>query len=63
MGVSLKNLKKVLVFIEDRDFYKHSGLSYKAIGRGVLSIFKLKRRSGGINDTSTAYSNTIYFRP
>lgn len=47
MGVSLKNLKKVLVFIEDRDFYKHSGLSYKAIGRGVLSIFKLKRRSGG----------------
>ncbi|HHX8301630.1 TPA: biosynthetic peptidoglycan transglycosylase [Vibrio diabolicus] len=45
--VSLKNLMQLLVFIEDRDFYKHSGISYKAIGRGILSLFKLKRRSGG----------------
>ncbi|EIA1289742.1 transglycosylase domain-containing protein, partial [Vibrio vulnificus] len=45
--VSIKNLMQLLVFIEDRDFYKHSGISYKAIGRGILSLFKLKRRSGG----------------
>ncbi|MFL0858446.1 biosynthetic peptidoglycan transglycosylase [Vibrio parahaemolyticus] len=45
--VSLKNLMQLLVFIEDRDFYKHSGISYKAIGRGILSLFRLKRRSGG----------------
>ncbi|MEZ9613869.1 biosynthetic peptidoglycan transglycosylase, partial [Vibrio sp. 10N.286.45.C10] len=45
--VSLKNLIQLLIFIEDRDFYKHSGISYKAIGRGILSLFKLKRRSGG----------------
>lgn len=47
MNVSLHNLLKNLIFIEDRDFYKHSGISYKAIGRGVLSLLKLKRRSGG----------------
>lgn len=47
MKVSLDNLSTILVFIEDRDFYKHSGFSYKAIGRGALGLLKLKRRSGG----------------
>ncbi|OOF32107.1 biosynthetic peptidoglycan transglycosylase [Salinivibrio proteolyticus] len=45
--VSLENLIQLLVFIEDREFYQHSGISYKGIGRGILSLFKLKRRSGG----------------
>lgn len=47
MKVSLTNLTKSLVFIEDRSFYKHSGVSFKAIARGLLSLLKLKRRSGG----------------
>ena len=47
MKVSLTNLTKSLLFIEDRSFYKHSGVSFKAIGRGLLSLLKLKRRSGG----------------
>jgi penicillin-binding protein 1A len=47
MKVSLTNLTKSLVFIEDRSFYKHSGVSFKAIGRSLLSLLKLKRRSGG----------------
>lgn len=47
MKVSFENLRKTLIFIEDRDFYRHSGISFKAIGRGVLSLVKLKRRSGG----------------
>lgn len=47
MKVSLTNLTKSLVFIEDRSFYTHSGVSFKAIGRGLLSLLKLKRRSGG----------------
>lgn len=47
MNISFNNLLKVLIFIEDRSFYKHSGISYKAICRGLLSLFKLKRRSGG----------------
>ena len=37
MNVSMDNLLKVLIFIEDRGFYKHAGISYKAIGRGLLS--------------------------
>lgn len=45
--VSLDNLMKVLVFIEDKGFYRHSGISYKAIGRVILGLFKYKRRSGG----------------
>lgn len=45
--VSFENLIQLLIFIEDRNFYKHSGISYKAIARGVLSLFKVKRRSGG----------------
>ncbi len=47
MKVSFDNLLTILIFIEDRDFYKHSGISYKSIGRAILSLFKLKRRSGG----------------
>lgn len=47
MNVSMDNLLKSLIFIEDRGFYKHSGISYKAIGRGLLSLLNLKRRSGG----------------
>jgi len=47
MKVSFENLREALVFIEDRDFYRHSGISYKAIGRGVLSLANIKRRSGG----------------
>lgn len=45
--VELNHLIQLLVFIEDRDFYKHSGVSYKAIGRGLLGLVNLKRRSGG----------------
>lgn len=45
--VSLANLREMLIFIEDKDFYRHSGFSYKAIGRSLLSIVKIKRRSGG----------------
>ncbi|WP_111636939.1 biosynthetic peptidoglycan transglycosylase [Marinomonas shanghaiensis] len=47
MKVSLTKLIKLLIFIEDRSFYQHSGVSFKAIFRGLLSLFNLKRRSGG----------------
>ncbi|MDQ1883982.1 biosynthetic peptidoglycan transglycosylase [Aeromonas salmonicida] len=45
--ISTRNLKRFLVFIEDKEFYIHSGISYKAIFRGLLGIIKIKPKSGG----------------
>ncbi|MBV1842919.1 biosynthetic peptidoglycan transglycosylase [Photobacterium ganghwense] len=45
--IKFDNLKKMLVHIEDKRFYKHSGVSYLAILRGLLGLVKLKRKSGG----------------
>jgi len=45
--VPLKILQEILIFIEDRNFFKHKGISIKAIIRAFLSIFRIKRRSGG----------------
>ena len=47
LKVSTKNLKKFLIFIEDKEFYNHSGISYKALIRSLLGVFKIKPRSGG----------------
>lgn len=47
LKVSTKNLKKFLVFIEDKEFYNHSGISYKSLIRGILGIVRIKPRSGG----------------
>lgn len=45
--VSTKNIKKFLIFIEDKDFYRHSGISYKSLARSILGFIKIKPRSGG----------------
>lgn len=47
LKVATKNIKKFLVFIEDKDFYQHSGISYKSLIRCVLGMLNLKPRSGG----------------
>lgn len=47
LKVSTKNIKKFLVFIEDKAFYKHSGISYKSLARSMLGVLKIKPRSGG----------------
>jgi len=47
LKVSTDNLSRFLVFIEDRDFYNHSGISYKALVRSFLGLIKIKPRSGG----------------
>ncbi|WP_228290864.1 transglycosylase domain-containing protein [Shewanella cyperi] len=47
LKVSTENIKKFLIFIEDRDFYNHSGISYKSLIRSVLGLVKIKPRSGG----------------
>jgi penicillin-binding protein 1A len=47
LKVSTDNIKKFLVFIEDKNFYHHSGISYKSLARSVLGVMKIKPRSGG----------------
>lgn len=47
LKVDLSNLKQLLVHIEDRSFYRHHGISFKALLRALLGLIKVKRRSGG----------------
>jgi penicillin-binding protein 1A len=47
LKVSTKNIKRFLVFVEDKDFYSHSGISYKSLIRSMLGLLKIKPRSGG----------------
>jgi len=47
LHIEIKELKGMLVFIEDRDFYNHSGVSIKALLRATLGFMRIKRRSGG----------------
>jgi len=47
LKVTTKNIKKFLIFIEDKEFYSHSGISYKSLARIVLGLMKIKPKSGG----------------
>jgi len=47
LKISTKNIKKFLIFIEDKDFYQHSGISYKSLARSMLGVMRIKSRSGG----------------
>lgn len=47
LKVDLSTLKKILVFIEDKQFYHHRGISLKSSARALLGLVKIRRRSGG----------------
>lgn len=47
LKVTTTNIKIFLVFIEDKDFYSHSGISYRSLARSLLGLIKLKSKSGG----------------
>ncbi len=47
LKVDLGPTKEILLFIEDRDFYQHGGISAKALGRAFAGLVGLKPRSGG----------------
>jgi len=47
LDINTDVLASMLVFLEDKDFYIHGGISYKAIFRAVLGLIKIKRPSGG----------------
>ncbi|WP_183361239.1 biosynthetic peptidoglycan transglycosylase [Geomonas limicola] len=47
LKIKTDNLKTFLILIEDRNFYKHSGVSMRALIRASLGLINIKRRSGG----------------
>ncbi|MEX0734326.1 MAG: biosynthetic peptidoglycan transglycosylase [Steroidobacteraceae bacterium] len=47
LNVDLSLAKKILVHIEDKEFFRHSGVSMRGLGRLALSVFGRRRRSGG----------------
>lgn len=47
LNVDIGNVKKLLVFIEDRRFFSHKGIDYLSILRSLLGLFNIKPRSGG----------------
>lgn len=47
LKVDLSLAKKILVHIEDKEFFRHSGVSIRGLGRLALSVFGWRRRSGG----------------
>jgi penicillin-binding protein 1A len=47
LGVDLSVAKKFLVHIEDKEFFTHSGVSIRGLGRLFFSVLGRRRRSGG----------------
>ncbi|MCH8272919.1 MAG: transglycosylase domain-containing protein [Candidatus Marinimicrobia bacterium] len=59
LNYNLNSVRDILLFIEDRDFFKHPGFSIKAITRATMSMAKLRRRSGGSTITQQV-SRTLF---
>lgn len=47
IGIDLSVAKKLLVHIEDKEFFAHSGVSLKGLARLFLSVLRIRRRAGG----------------
>lgn len=47
LGVDLTLAKKILVHVEDKEFFSHSGVSLKGLARLFLYILGRRRRTGG----------------
>jgi penicillin-binding protein 1A len=45
--IDLCNLKKLLIFIEDKEFKEHIGISFKGIARGIQSVLNSTSKAGG----------------
>lgn len=63
MGVRLDTLTALLVFIEDRSFFRHHGVSPQAVLRAMVSRLGLKRRSGGSTITQQLVRTLFIVNP
>lgn len=46
-NINLNNLKTILIFIEDKEFKNHIGVSFKGLARGLKSILNGTSKAGG----------------
>lgn len=46
-NVSINNITRVLIFMEDRSFYNHYGVSLRGVCRALVSFLPRRSRSGG----------------
>ena len=63
LRVDLSTLKTLLVFIEDRQFFRHRGTSIRGIARALLGLVGMKRRSGGSTITQQLVRTLFIMQP
>ena len=63
LGIDLQVVKRFLIFMEDRTFLSHRGISAKACARAFLSLFGIKRRSGGSTITQQLVRTLFITQP
>lgn len=68
LEVDYKNMKKMIVSIEDKSFYQNHGVSYKALVRSFFSRFKYMRRKKGFIESGGStitmqLSRTLFIKP
>lgn len=47
MGIDVNKSKEILLFIEDRNFYRHKGICIRAMIRALWGIIRSNKRAGG----------------
>jgi len=61
VGLQFDNVIPILVHVEDKRFWRHGGIDYKAIARAFLSVFGRRRKSGGSTITQQLV-RTLFIR-
>ena len=61
LKITLNDLKKMAVQIEDKQFYSHAGLSWRGFARMMLYALGLGRRSGGSTITQQVARSLFIF--
>lgn len=59
--INLKNIKEILIFIEDKEFNTHIGISLKGILRGIKSLLTGTLKAGGSTITQQIV-RTLFIR-
>ncbi len=61
LGVDLSGLKAMVVQIEDKEFFSHSGWSVRGLARMILSVLRIGPRSGGSTITQQLVRTLLIF--
>lgn len=60
LKIDFKNLKEFLIFIEDKKFYKHHGVSISGYTRALLGICNIKKRKSGGSTIQQQLFRTLF---